>query len=395
MPRAPIVTVELPIPPRAGAEFLRPFYAPEPNERRPAPWDLNRRPYPVATHVAAGGRLGRLHLGQEPEQREALEAALPPTTQPATAPSSPRSPTLALPECPPAQTIAFNFTVPGASTQIAAVSYGPIPYSYRITGAAAAFYGPDVGYAAWNLYLTDTPYNGLVDTIEGQPLIEARTLNAFDPPEQGYQTNRGLLAGSLFQGPDGDFHYLPLNALVTDLGRYLTAAVETGEITTPKTFEILVSVQQCGAPPQPTVPRVTTRTSTPTQPRAAPTPPPPPPQALAAPPTLPPPPQARPVYSITQPQTAAQARQNAEILRQLGNEAQARAYEDLANAMERRRPLTPAQEALLSPWSTYQREILGLPVLSPAGTPERTTAGTRYTLPPVFARLASMGVRIG
>jgi len=190
MARTAINTIELQLPLRGGAAAEIAALTPFPTRLRADAWMFNRRPFSHDTPIAAGGRLGKIYLGETPEEPEpgvipgaptTAPIARTTTTTPRTTTTTPRETTPSLRAVPSGDTpqqLSYSLSlnhVTGSTEKYAAVSTPALPWPCRIVGATLTRWGADASQVmGWNVCATSVPYDGYLVTPPPGRLIEPR-----------------------------------------------------------------------------------------------------------------------------------------------------------------------------------------------------------------------------
>lgn len=337
MPRTALQTIEIPLPERAGSRYERAALAPFPARLLASAWQAHRRPYAHATHVAVGGRLGRLQLGTEPDQAEisptetitvgGAAPGLATLPQPKPAPS-PRSPEISGHSAAYGDTRSYALTIqkavgPVIADDITAVSTPPLPWDARIIGAAVHWGDNMMASAGIQLWATDIAYDNNAPLVMGDQLIGIAQNNEHDQPWGSDRTNNYFPVTANQANNLGTTWAAAALGTVVPVGKRVTWALYPDFPNLSLQGTLILTIERIGVLRVPTVTQVLDRTPVKTrnelptvQPEPAPQPEPQPlPRALnfapvriygeAPPPPAPPAPRPAPKPSGPAPVTSA------------------------------------------------------------------------------------------
>lgn len=185
MPRTAIETIEYPLPPALAARAQLATLGPLTRHMRTSAWQFNRRPFGHDAPLAAGGRLGKIYLGED------LGAEL----EGAPAPISLRT----APQQGSGDTVSYSLYVENdsglAGAQINIITTPVIPYDARIVGASLQRL--DANALQWNIALVDSEYSGAYADLPPGMIIQAAGFREAGSGQSQWEPVFGVVVNNL------------------------------------------------------------------------------------------------------------------------------------------------------------------------------------------------------
>lgn len=253
MARTPIQTLELDIPRSYAAIIESQPFAPWTKHLRANPWTFDRRPFSHATPVAAGGRLGKIYLGEDLSAAEDLELDENGVLKPRT-PRVPRVtpvPTLRKPPAPgdTPQVASYLLTLNTTATitpSFLCVSTPQIPYPFRIVNLRYTNAIAISDSAQWNLGVSTEEYNGEFTSAPPNLMIQTRSQIFGTSSGQWTEerTNHGPILAALPNTPRDILATGVIGASVDEPGQSLILVVKEIQNVVTTTIQFQITIEE-------------------------------------------------------------------------------------------------------------------------------------------------------